>query len=247
MIHQSPGPSCPKSKGPRTAPRREAATEWRGAGRRAKEELAVQDLRNVVLGVVQHVFVGRSLQPSKLRCYRTNPVYAPARRRRKIALTFAKLFPNLAGSATRSLGADFAVRSGSGGLWNGQVVLSEAADVQANGFVHAGCRLFGCRPSCDATGQVRRVGREIAVGPFHHDQKTPHHRSSRLACTRILLRVPGARSSFGWPATVTRPGLVGCLSCMWLPRVATATQPSSRSNRRTSRIFMAWAKPIAKP
>src|SRR5206468_4346061 len=65
-----------------------------GAGNRvpqrrpwAQEELAVQDLRHLVLGGAQHVFVGRSLQYPTLRCYRTSPVYAPVRRRRKIPLT----------------------------------------------------------------------------------------------------------------------------------------------------------------
>jgi hypothetical protein len=31
--------------------------------------------------------------------------------------------------------------------------------------------------------------------------------------------VPGAKSSLGLPATVTRPGSLGCLNWRWLPRV----------------------------
>ena len=54
---------------------------------RAQEELAVQDLRHLVLGGAQHVFVRRSLQPSKPRCCLTNPVYAAVGLRGKIALT----------------------------------------------------------------------------------------------------------------------------------------------------------------
>src|SRR6266571_1276384 len=54
---------------------------------RAQEELAVQDLGHLVLGGAQHVFVGRSLQTLALRWYRTSPVYAPARRSRKIPLS----------------------------------------------------------------------------------------------------------------------------------------------------------------
>src|SRR5260221_14504200 len=57
-------------------PKRDKGAEELGAsnrvprrGPRAQEKLAVQDLRHLVLGGVQHVFVGRSLQPSKLRCY----------------------------------------------------------------------------------------------------------------------------------------------------------------------------------
>ena len=55
------------------------------------------------------------------------------------------------------------------------------------------------------------------------------------ACRRMLFSVPGARSSFGCPATVTRPGFVGCLYCRWLPFWATMIQPSSSIIRRTSR------------
>jgi hypothetical protein len=29
----------------------------------------------------------------------------------------------------------------------------------------------------------------------------------------MLFNVPGAKSSFGFPGTVTRPGLLGCLNC----------------------------------
>src|SRR6266542_3618499 len=41
----------------------------------------------------------------------------------------------------------------------------------------------------------------------------------------MLLRVPGARSSLGFPGTVTRPGLEPCLNWRWLPFVATRRQP----------------------
>ena len=41
------------------------------------------------------------------------------------------------------------------------------------------------------------------------------------------MRAPGAKSSLGFPGTVTRPGFAGCLNWRWLPRVATRNQPSS--------------------
>ena len=43
----------------------------------------------------------------------------------------------------------------------------------------------------------------------------------------LLFRVPGAKSSLGFPGTVTRPGLLVCLNCRWLPRVDTWNQPSA--------------------
>lgn len=39
------------------------------------------------------------------------------------------------------------------------------------------------------------------------------------------------------PLTVTRPDLVACLNCRWLPSWLTSAQPSSSSSRMTSRTF----------
>jgi hypothetical protein len=55
----------------------------------------------------------------------------------------------------------------------------------------------------------------------------------------MLLSVPGANWSDGWPGTVTCPGLVGCLNCRWLPLVRSRYQPSSRRRLITSRTFIA--------
>lgn len=54
----------------------------------------------------------------------------------------------------------------------------------------------------------------------------------------MLLSVPGAKSSLGFPATVTRPGLDGCLNWRWLPRVATKNHPSLWSMSNTSPTFI---------
>jgi len=48
-------------------------------------------------------------------------------------------------------------------------------------------------------------------------------------------------SSPGCPLTVTRPDLVGCLNCRWLPSVTTNRHPSAWSRRITSRTFTATA------
>lgn len=49
--------------------------------------------------------------------------------------------------------------------------------------------------------------------------------------------VPFGMSSPKLPLTVTRPALVGCLDCRWLPSVFTRVHPSPSSNRMTSRTF----------
>src|SRR3972149_11623251 len=61
------------------------------------------------------------------------------------------------------------------------------------------------------------------------------------ACLSTLLSVPGARSSPGWPAIVTRPGFRPCLNWRWLPLVATKNQPSCSISSMTSRIFIGEA------
>src|SRR5262245_49331575 len=55
----------------------------------------------------------------------------------------------------------------------------------------------------------------------------------------MLLRVPLGTSSEGCPATVTRPGLVGCFNRRWLPFVTTTSQPASASILSRSRAFAA--------
>src|SRR5262245_17412011 len=53
----------------------------------------------------------------------------------------------------------------------------------------------------------------------------------------MLFHVPRSRFSLGWPATVTRPDLTGCLNCRWLPSWLTCSQPSRRNRLSTARTF----------
>src|SRR6516164_3390156 len=79
---------------------------------------------------------------------------------------------------------------------------------------------------CNATGEIRHVSR-VVTPRLLNDHRIAHQRCSfRPDCFKILFSVPGARSSDGLPATVTRPGRTGCLYCRWLPRVATKNHPS---------------------
>src|SRR5262245_3976406 len=93
---------------------------------------------------------------------------------------------------------------------------------------------------CNAARQVWHISR--IVGSRHLDyDRVSHHDfvSFSPACFNMLLSVPGAKSSDGLPAMVTRPGLVGCLYCRWLPRVATRAQPSASIRLMASRTFTA--------
>src|SRR5262245_23260415 len=53
----------------------------------------------------------------------------------------------------------------------------------------------------------------------------------------MLAFVLGGKSFDSLPETVTRPGLVGCLNCRWLPRIATTAQSSFFRSRIISRTF----------
>src|SRR5713101_3987844 len=94
------------------------------------------------------------------------------------------------------------------------------------------------RPSSNASRQVGHIGRVVCLRFFDHDRVAHYRFSFRPACFKMLCSVPGARSSEGFPAIVTRPGLRGCLNCRWLPRIATRNQPSSSIIHIASRTFM---------
>jgi hypothetical protein len=76
----------------------------------------------------------------------------------------------------------------------------------------------------------REVGYAIKVPFFHWLDLQQFIRSAP--------RCQIAKSSLGFPATVTRPGFVRCLNWRWLPRVPTRYQPSSCGRRRTSETFI---------
>ena len=83
----------------------------------------------------------------------------------------------------------------------------------ATGFTNLRLNLLNSEACSDASREVGYVCRVVALG-FFDDYCVLHlePRYLRPACFRILLCVPGARSSLGLPGTVTRPGLDGCLN-----------------------------------
>src|SRR6185436_13929439 len=110
----------------------------------------------------------------------------------------------------RRSGADHYIFGKCSGRRNGQAILDESFNMHLNGLIHIPLGLISRAARGDAPGQVRRVCRVILAGIFDNDEKSVHVHF-RPACLRMLLNVPGARSSPGFPAMVTRPGFVGCL------------------------------------
>src|SRR3990170_7308568 len=98
--------------------------------------------------------------------------------------------------------------------------------MQLDRLVHPPFGFLSRRSGCNAAGQVWRVRREVVAGILDDDQEAMHIYPLRPACFRMLLYVPGARSSDGCPAMVTRPAFVGCLNWRCPPLVAPSLQPS---------------------
>lgn len=99
----------------------------------------------------------------------------------------------------------------------------------------------------DTPRHVGRISRIACIGSLDKDQIALHGghssvRRFRPACFMMLFKVAGDRSSLLEPATVTRPGLPGCLNWRWLPRVRVSDHPSLSSNRSISRIFNACSE-----
>nr|CAP48460.1 putative integron gene cassette protein [uncultured bacterium] len=88
---------------------------------------------------------------------------------------------------------------------------SKAIKVKFDRFLHRLFYFFARCSSSNATWEVWRKCRKSRVGFFNHDQI---FHLFIPACLNILFNVPGAKSSFCFPATVTRPGFSKCLNCL---------------------------------
>ena len=126
----------------------------------------------------------------------------------------------------------------------------QAVQVERNRCLHLSLDIVAGTASGYAARHVGRVGRVSRCCRLDHDQV--FHCFSP-ACFRTLFKVPGARSSPGFPATVTSPGFDACLNCRCEPRWRTTDQPSSSSLLMTSRTFTInrsdssarWTRPLS--
>ena len=111
-----------------------------------------------------------------------------------------------------NLGRNDDVLSERRGRGNGLLVFKDTFDVQLDCLVHPSFGFFLSVASCDTARQVRRVRGEVLASVLDHDEEAMHHNSLSPACFRMLLYVPGAKSSDSRPAIVTRPVFIGCLN-----------------------------------
>src|SRR5437016_3715860 len=114
---------------------------------------------------------------------------------------------------------------------HGKAILLQAVDVKLDGLADKLEHFLAGLPHRHTARQVRDVGtptRFASLDDHHvsHDRH-PHFSFLRPACLSMAFNVPGGTSRLGLPATVTTPGLLGCLYCRWLPRVRARRHPSS--------------------
>ncbi len=120
-------------------------------------------------------------------------------------------------------------------------IFAKPLQVESDSFTNLLLDFLDGASGGNTTGKVGNISRIVGMSLLNYDCVAHGIHPLRPACLRILLSVPGARSSLGLPGTVTRPALDGCLYWRWLPRVAARNQPSSSNSRSTSLTFMAQA------
>ena len=117
------------------------------------------------------------------------------------------------------------------------IVLAQALDVKPDRLADLTDSLLPRSPSRNATGQVRNV-RGVVPRRFLNNDGVLHVRHSvSPACFMTLAHVPSGRSSPGFPAIVTVPGLLGCRYWRWLPLVRINDHPSCSTRRIASRTL----------
>src|SRR5438874_12508992 len=136
------------------------------------------------------------------------------------------------------LGVDFDVINSAARLGDGQAVGAKAFDMEFDRLLDFPLAFLDGVADGNAARQVRNICRVVAL-PFLDHHGVTHARLHHLspACLRILFSVAGCKSLLGFPGTVTRPGLLGCLNWRWLPRITTCTHLSSRRISRISATF----------
>ena len=90
------------------------------------------------------------------------------------------------------------------------MILAEPVHMHPHGLSHAPLHLFTSITGGDTAGEIGGVSRIVAFGPLDdHEVLVQVYLLFRPACFRMLLKVPAARSSFAFPASVTLPAFVG--------------------------------------
>ena len=114
---------------------------------------------------------------------------------------------------TAGLGHDFDVFDLARWRRNRKAIFTQTLQVKFDSLSNLRLGLCDGRARGDATRKIGNVSR-VVVLRFLDNNRIAHLQPHFLspACLKILARVPTARSSLGFPGTVTRPAFVGCLN-----------------------------------
>ena len=80
----------------------------------------------------------------------------------------------------------------------------QSFDVKGDSLSNFRFRLFDAGACCDAAWKVRHIGGIIAACVLNHHCVFHFSSAFKPACFNMLLNVPGAKSSDGFPAIVAR-------------------------------------------
>ena len=115
--------------------------------------------------------------------------------------------------------------------WHGEPVFAKPPYVKLDGSFDPAERGVDGLARRDAPGQIRNRCSPIAAGitidSYEILQRLHDFATFKPACRFTDANVPLGMSSPKLPLTVTRPGLIKCLNCRWLPSVLTSPQPSA--------------------
>src|SRR5579875_638166 len=116
-------------------------------------------------------------------------------------------------------------------LRDGLTVLDHAVDMEGERLRRQRAGLIEGAAGGDATRKIGKGDTEVALRLLVDESDIGGHdlllHLSRRPDWRSMLRSVGSGMSFFGCGTVTRPGFVGCLNCLWLPFCATSYHPSA--------------------
>ena len=112
-------------------------------------------------------------------------------------------------------------------MWFGDRLsfFAQSVEVECNCLSHVMFHFFMGPARRNTSWEIWRVGGKACLCRLDDHQVFFH--DVNLACFRILFNVPGARSSPGFPGTVTKPSLTECLHCRTTVQIAKVMQQTA--------------------
>jgi hypothetical protein len=149
------------------------------------------------------------LSDARLRCRQTKLIYLDHR------LPPWLIEDSPRDRSNRLLGGDLDIFDAAGRRGNRIAVFTQPIQMKFYSLANRLLRRGQSLTRSNTSREIWDIGGIVATCIFN-DNRVAHVRDPYFFspdCFRILFKVPGAKSSLGLPATVARPGLLGCLNC----------------------------------